>query len=173
MKSLIPLNTGGTFEYDAPGQRASVIAGDNTGLKFQKTFTTGTKTIHNTAVFSFDFTPRYETGAGGGSIDIRLNDGTAYLELSTADQKVRKVWPGDPIPLDEAAFAFTYVQGTTYHVTITFSPVATIFEATGGGVTVGPVSLITNTNSLSPVYIEFDSFQQTSYFDNIKLEAAP
>ena len=56
---------------------------------------------------------------------------------------------------------------------ITFSPEVTTFVATGGGVTVGPVVLSTNTNSLSPVYIEFNSFQQTSYFDNIKLEAAP
>jgi hypothetical protein len=164
------LNTGGTFTYDAGGQRAQVVAGDNTGIKFQKTFTTASKLINNTGVFSFDFTPTAQAGTGG-SIAVRLNDGGAYLELSTADGKVRKVFPATPT--DEADFAFPYVQGTTYHITITFSPIETIFEATGGGLTVGPVSLITNTSSIGPVYFEIDSVQQTSYFDNIKLEAAP
>jgi archaellin len=164
------VNSGGTFTYDAGnGGRARVVAGDNTGIKFQKTLTSASKLIQNTAVFSVDFTPTAQVGTG--SISIRLGDGDAYLELSTADEKVRKVWPLTPV--DEAAFAFPYVQGTTYHITISYSPISTTFTATGGGITVGPVELNTNSNTLSPYVIGIDSFQQSSYFDNIKLEAAP
>jgi hypothetical protein len=159
------LNTGGTFGYDAPGQRVRVVAGDNTGIKILKLVP-----ISSSGVFSFDFNPTSQVGTG--SISIRLNDGGAYLEISTLDGKVRKVWPAQPV--DEAVFPFTYAQGSTYHITITFSPIVTTFEVTGGaGVPPAPVSLITNTNSLAPVYFEIESTQQSSYFDNIKLEAAP
>jgi len=164
------LNTGGKFTWDA-GERARVVAGADTGIKFQKTFTGDSKLIRSTGVFSFDFTPTAAAGAGG-SIDVRLNDGGAYLEISTLDGKVRKVWPATPV--DEADFPFTYSQGSTYHITITFSPEVTTFNVTGGpGVPPAPVSLVTNTNNLSPVYFEINSTQQSSYFDNIKLEAAP
>ena len=165
------LNTGGTFTYDAGGQRARVVTGVDTGIKFQKTFTGDSKLIHNTGVFSFDFTPTDSYGSGG-SFSVLLGDGTAYLELSTTDGKVRKVWPSTPV--DEADFVFPYASdGTTYHITINYSPIETTFTATGGGLTVGPVSLTTNTNTLSPYVIGIDSVQQSSYFDNIKLEAAP
>jgi len=160
----------GIFTYDTGGQRAQVVAGANTGLKFQKTFTTATKTITSTGTFSFDFTPTSQAGTGG-SLDVRLNDGSAYLELSTSDGEVRKVWPLQPV--DSAPFVFPYLQGITYHITISFSDVETTFLATGGGLTVGPVILNTNTNTLAPVYLEINSYQQTSFFDNIKLEAKP
>jgi hypothetical protein len=157
--------TGGTFSYDTPGQRAQVVAGDNVGIKFLKFIP-----ISNTGVFSFDFNPTSQVD--NGALNVRLNDGGAYLEISTEDGMVRKVWPAQPV--DEAAFPFVYSQGSTYHVTITFSPELTTFAVTGGpGVPPAPVSLVTNTNSLSPIYLEINSTQQSSYFDNIKLEAAP
>ena len=158
------LNTGGTFTYDSSGQRARVVAGDNTGIKFQKFLPE-----NNSGVFSLDFTPTAD--AGTENISIRLTDTfNTYYELSLStrgDSKVKKVWAGVE---ESAAFPFSYSQTGTYSIKITFSPSQATFEATGGvKVDLNP----TNTNSLTPVYLEVETTMQSAYYDNIKLEAVP
>jgi len=160
---------GGTFTYESSGQRARAVAGAGTTVKFQK-FLPET----GTGVFTLNFNPT--SSAGTDNIVIRLADavGTYYeLSLSTrGDSTGKKVWHGGQIDaeVNSVAFPFSYSQGGSYSIKITFSPENVTFEASGGvKVDLNP----TNTNSINSTWFEIETTEQTAFYDNIKLEAAP
>jgi phosphodiesterase/alkaline phosphatase D-like protein len=153
----------GTFSYNSSGKNAEVVTGNDEAVIFSKLLPAPKD---YSGVFSLDFKPTGDYGSGG-NLSVRVLDTpTTYYELSTKDASVKKVRKG--VAVDSMAFPFTYSQGGTYPIRISFSPTVTTFEAFGG-----TVDLTKNDASNPIVYFEVESTQQDAYYDNIRLETAP
>ena len=155
-----------SFLYDSVGDRARVLAGAGESLIFSSQILLP-EFRTNTGVFSLDFNP---TGFNAGSkyLTIRLLDGpTTYYEFSTQSASLRKVWNDNTV--DTIAFSYPYYEGSTYPITITFSPLSITVNAFDQTVSMNT----TNTNSLTVSYFEVWTSEMNAYYDNIKLGAAP
>ena len=134
----------------------------------------------DSGVFSLDFSPieSFPTHAG---IWVRLyqnpiSDNTFY-EISNFDWSsfgfplvepdlaaFRKFVSG--VEVEKVTFPTSYLQGGTYHIKITFGPAKTTMEAFGQ-----KIDLSGTGNTVGK--FEIDTGQQSAYYDNILLEAAP
>jgi len=134
----------------------------------------------DTGVFSLDFSP-IESSPTHAGIWIRLyqnpiSDNTFY-EVSNFDWSSYGFAPFEPdlaafkkfvggVEVEKVAFPTSYLQGGTYHINITFGPAITTMEAFGQ-----KIDLSGTGNTVGKFVIE--TGQQSSYYDNILLEAAP
>lgn len=165
----------GTFTYDSSRQSALVTTGDDNVIRFSQVLSPS-----NTGVFSLDFSPivSYPTHAG---IWVRLyqnplSDNTFY-QISNFDWSSFGFPPSEPdlaafqkfvggVEVEKVSFPTSYLQGSTYHIKITFSPAITTMEAFGQ-----KINLSGTDNTVGK--FEIDTGQQNAYYDNILLEAAP
>jgi hypothetical protein len=166
---------GGTFTYDAIGQRAQVLTGDGNVLKVSNTIPAS-----DNGVFSLDFSPTTAYPTHGG-IWVRLvQDAGNYYEISNFDYAPFGGTPGPPdlaavkkfvggVMVDNVAFPTAYTQGNTYNLKITFSPTQVVLEGFGAPVTLNTA----NTTAISATSFNVETGQQDAYYDNIKLLAHP
>lgn len=165
----------GTFTYDSSRQAALVTTGDDDVIKFSQVLSPS-----NMGVFSLDFSPieSFITHAG---IWVRLyqnplSDNTFY-QISNFDWSsfgfpivepdlaaFKKIVHG--VEVENISFPTSYLQGSTYHIKITFGPAITTMEAFGQ-----KINLSGTGNTVGK--FEIQTGQQNAYYDNIMLEAAP
>ena len=163
--------TRAAFSYNAGGQNAQVLTGDDNIVVFSRSI----PTTSAQGVFSLDFNPTvgYPSHAG---IWIRLmQNSTNYIEISNFDYGgtpvgidvagVRRFAAGAVV--DEVTFATAYTQGSTYPIKITFSATQVIMDAFGQSVTL-PL-----TGSVTVSSFEVETGQQDAFYDNIHLEPKP
>ncbi len=162
--------TRAAFSYDAAGQRAQVLTGDDNVVAFNHGLQT-----NNQGVFSLVFSPTvaYPSHAG---IWIRLmQDSNNYYEVSNFDYGgsaidndvagVRRIAGGAVV--NEVTFTTAYTQGLSYIIKITYTPTQVVMDAFGQTVTL-PL-----TGSISVSSFEVETGQQDAFYDNITQEAAP
>jgi lysophospholipase L1-like esterase len=149
----------GEFLYDGSGQRLRVNTGNDVGLAFSH----GLPPLE-AGVFSIDFFPLVKHPSGG-IFTIRLWAGAdSYYELNNTDgygaKGVSKYVGG--LKVDGAEFSSEYSQGSSYGITILFSPAATTVEAFGQ-----VLVMDTDSAALTVSSFEVRLHQQDAYFDNI------
>ncbi len=149
----------GSFNYDAIGQRAQVLTGDNVGLMFSHNVST-----LDTGTFSIDFLPTTKYPAGGITRLYLRQDANNYYRLSNTDGYgawVLEKYVGG-ILVDSTDFTSEYSQNINYSITVNFSPGQTTANAFGEVITINNDSSSIMVNSF-----EVTSSQQDAYFDNI------
>jgi len=167
-------NPGGTMTYDAG--RALISTGNDVGLAFSNPLPSSTS-----GVFQLDFAPITAYDSHGG-IWVRLvQDANNYYEISNFDWSGFGATPALPDiaqivkfvngnPVDNVFLpVMGYTQGSTYNLSVTFTPTQVILQGFGA-----PVTLNTADNTAIAVTgFEIEVGQQDSHFDNLKLTAGP
>ena len=165
------LGTGSTFSHDPVAGAALVQTGLNKSLSFYRDFGIAGVDTTDVGEFSLIFLPTVQHGAGDG-FTIRLGEtfpapGLAYYEISTLDGSVKKVFSGETT--ETQPFSFAYVPGTLYTIKIIFSPEVTTVQV--DGVTLATLNVLQNSISAFDFTVETKNLD--TYYDNIKLQAAP
>ncbi|MFV9644899.1 MAG: SGNH/GDSL hydrolase family protein [Desulfobacterales bacterium] len=156
----------GFFVYDAVGERAQVLTGDNVSIEFSHdlpAFESGT--------FSIDLLPTTKY-PNWGLVRISLvQDALNYYSICNTDGsgpcgEIKKVINGQVV--ESVSFVNEYSQNTNYQITIDFSPGQTQVEA------FGEVHVLSTDNSSIIVSgFEVESAQQDAYYDNIAYFSDP
>ncbi len=149
----------GNFNYDATGERAHVLTGNDVALAFSGDLTSSTE-----GSFSIDFLPvRYYPG--GGVFILKLTqDANNFYQIENTDNygAVEIAKYVNNVKVDSVAFSSEYTQGINYTITVTFSPASTTVEAFGD-------TLIMD-NDATPITVNsffVDTLQQDAFYDNI------
>ena len=149
----------GQFLYDAAGQRARVLTGDDIGLRISHTL----PPLEN-GTFSVKFRPTIKYPDGGKVVLWLKQDNNNYYKVSNSDGlgpgSIKKIVNGQIV--DSASFRAGYSQNMAYTITVNFSAGATTVNA------FGQMRVIkTNTNSLWVNSFEIELKQQDASYDNI------
>jgi hypothetical protein len=158
--SLInPAEGTGTFVYDAPGQRAQILTGNDFGLRVAHDLPPRSR-----GRFSVDLLPTLKH-PGTAILSVRLvQDANNYFVLTTTTSTTpgtfTKVVGG--VAVDTVSFTGGYSQNTPYTITIDFSPNLTVAAAFGQD-----FALVQDATPLTITRFEIESYQQNVYFDNV------
>ncbi|MEJ5364726.1 MAG: GDSL-type esterase/lipase family protein [Desulfosoma sp.] len=149
----------GRLVYDAVGQRARLLTGNDVGTQFAHAVPAS-----DTGSFSVDFLPTAKY-PNGGALYVRLRqDAGTYYEMKNTDGYgpgyLRKIVNGRIVA--EAAFQSQFTQNTLYPIAIQFSPAAATVEAFGQTLQVNG-----DTTPIVVQSFEIELKQQDAYFDNI------
>ena len=149
----------GSFKYDAWGERAQIVTGDNVGLKISQSLE-----ARERGVFSIDFSPTVKYPAGGIFLLRLVQDKNNYYELLNTDgygpKKLKKYVNG--VRVASVPFVNEFSQNNNYTVVINFSPEQTTVAAFGE-----TISINTDNKAIIVGRFELELRQQDSYIDNI------
>ncbi|HZC02374.1 MAG TPA: hypothetical protein VE844_13780, partial [Gammaproteobacteria bacterium] len=147
----------GQFLYDAAGQRARVLTGNDIGLQISRTLPPLKK-----GTFSVDFHPTKKYSDGGRIVLWLKQDSSNFYKIVNSDGQgpgsIKKIVNGQIV--DSASFRAGYSQNMAYTITVNFSAGATTVNA------FGQMRVIkTNTNSLWVNSFEIELKQQDASYD--------
>ncbi|MBN2066177.1 MAG: Ig-like domain-containing protein [Candidatus Thermoplasmatota archaeon] len=153
------LGGNGQFLYNAIGESAQVLTGDDIGLKFSHTIPAS-----ESGIFTIDFYPTQKYPYGGVVYLRLLQDADNYYELSNTDGYgsycLKKFVNG--VHVDNANFQNEYTQNHPYQLTIHFSSDLTTVEAFDELIFINSES-----SSIMVSGFEIETRQQDAYYDNI------
>ena len=154
----------GSFAVDAASQRGQILTGDNIGIQVGQSFP-----AVDTSSFSLDFSPT-AIYPSGGIVRIRLRENAStYYEIENTDGygpgTVEKVVGGSVVA--SGTFGTEFAFGSSYSLTIDFSPTQVVVSGFGADVTVGGNSTPINVSSVEIEFLQLDGF-----IDNLQLGPA-
>ncbi len=149
----------GKTQYDAAGQRALVLTGDNVGIKLSHSIAPNAS-----GSFAVDFLPIQKYPTGGTFILKLSQDANNYYEFMTTDGyaagTLTKYING--VAVESSKLAQGYSQNIPYTVTINFSPAATSVEALSQALVID-----NHAGSILVKSFSIELQQQDAYLDNI------
>jgi lysophospholipase L1-like esterase len=155
----------GEFLYDAAGERAQVLTGNDIGLKISRTLWPLKR-----GTFSVDFHPIKKYSDGGRVVLWLKQDNSNFYKIFNSDGQgpggIKKVVNGQVVEL--ASFKAGYSQNMAYTITVSFSLRATTVEAFGQMLVIK-----SNTARLGVNSFEINLKQQDAYYDNIDYTDEP
>jgi lysophospholipase L1-like esterase len=155
----------GEFLYDAAGERAQVLTGNDIGLKISRTLSPLKR-----GTFSVDFHPTKKYSNGGRVVLWLKQDNSNFYKIFNSDGQgpggIKKVVNGQIVDL--ASFKAGYSQNMAYTITVSFSLRATTVEAFGQMLVIK-----SNTARLWVNSFEINLKQQDAYYDNIDYTDEP
>jgi lysophospholipase L1-like esterase len=155
----------GQFLYDAAGQRARVLTGDEIGLRISHTLPPLKR-----GTFSVDFHPTKKYSEGGRIVLWLKQDNSNFYKIVNSDGQgpgsIKKVVNGQVVEL--VSFKAGYSQNMAYTITVSFSLRATTVEAFGQMLVIK-----SNTARLWVNSFEINLKQQDAYYDNIDYTDEP
>ncbi|MEW5743938.1 MAG: chitobiase/beta-hexosaminidase C-terminal domain-containing protein [Nitrospirota bacterium] len=165
-RAVVDAGEGGELVYDWQNQRGEVVIRDGQNavdiIRDLAPVTSG--------MFSVDFKPVLHYGTAGMFWLRLIQDESTYYKVYNSDVytdgRVEKVINGAVV--EKINFNAKYVQGTTYPVTVAYSPAETTVTAFGKTIT-----LKVNNTAIMVNKVEMGFGRQPSYIDNIRAMVPP
>jgi hypothetical protein len=159
---ILPEEGTGTFVYDAAGQRAQILTGDDFGLRVAHEVPSRTS-----GRFTIDLLPTQKWPNGGQTFLRLRQDAANYYEISNFDGyapgTLRKIVGG--LVVATASFTAGYVQNVAYHVRFDFTPELSELSAFGQ-----TLAIDQDVSPLAITSVEIEMYQQSAYVDDISYD---